>query len=183
MPPKFKFKKEEIINTAVNLVRENGADYLTARNLGAALGSSAKPIFSLFEGMEEVKNKVFASAQEIYENYLETDMKSGKYPEYKASGMAYIRFACEEKELFKLLFMRDRTGEVLTESREEIMPLLKIIMKNLSVDEDTAFFLHLKLWIYVHGFATMCATGYLNWDTEFIEKSISDVYNELTSNL
>ena len=38
-------------------------------------------------------------------------MSAGQYPPYKASGMAYIRFAREQRELFKLLFMRDRTNE------------------------------------------------------------------------
>ena len=33
------------------------------------------------------------------------------YPPYKAMGMGYIRFAAEERELFRLLFMRDRSGE------------------------------------------------------------------------
>ena len=34
-------------------------------------------------------------------------MSTGKYLPYKANGMVYIRFAREEKELFKLLFMYD----------------------------------------------------------------------------
>ena len=56
-------------------------------------------------------------------------MTDGKYPPYKASGIAYIQFAKEEKELFKLLFMRDRTGEKIEENREEIRPMLNLIMK------------------------------------------------------
>lgn len=51
------------------------------------------------------------AANNLYQNYLKEDMTSRKYSPYKASGMAYIRFAKKEKELFKLLFMRDRTHE------------------------------------------------------------------------
>ena len=104
-------------------------------------------------------------------------MSSGKYPPYKASGMAYIRFAKEEKQLFKLLFMRDRTHESIKENKEDIRPLLDLIMKNLGISEDAAYRFHLKMWIYVHGIATMTATSYLDFDEEFISNMVSDAYN------
>ncbi len=176
MPPKFKFKKEEIIESAANLVRESGVQALTARNLALRLGTSAKPIFGQFQGMDELKEDVLKYASTLYEAYLAKDMAEGKYPPYKASGMAYIRFAREEKELFKLLFMRDRSGEKYGEDRESIRPILEIIKKNLSLDEESAYLFHLELWIYVHGIAAMIATSYLNWDEEFTSRALSDVY-------
>lgn len=88
---------------------------MTARALAAELGCSVKPIFGLFKNMEEVQQEVGIAAYELYQKYLLEDMTSGKYPPYKASGMAYIRFAKDEKELFKLLFMRDRSGETIEE--------------------------------------------------------------------
>ncbi len=179
MPPKFKFTREEIIDAALNIVREGGISALTARSLAASLGSSPKPIFGLFENMEEVQNEVVSSAKDLYNSYIEEGMKSDKYPPYKASGIAYIEFAKKEKELFKLLFMRDRTGESIEENREELRPILNIVMNNLGITEDEAFLFHMEQWIYVHGIATMLATSYLNWSTEFISKSLSDVYQGL----
>ena len=93
--------------------------------------------------------------------------------------MAYIQFAKEEKELFKLLFMRDRTSEKIAENREEVRPMLDIIMKNLQLSEDEAYFFHLESWLYVHGIATMIATNYLDWDIEFIDKALTDAYEGL----
>lgn len=103
-------------------------------------------------------------------------MAEGKYPPYKASGMAYIRFAKEEKELFKLLFMRDRSGERVGENKEEIRLLLEIIRQNLGLREEDAYFFHLEMWIYVHGIATMLAISYLELDEEFISRVITDGY-------
>lgn len=40
--------------------------------------------------------------------------------------MAYISFAREERELFKLLFMRDRSQERVEENRTEIELLLAL---------------------------------------------------------
>ncbi len=179
MPPKFKFTREEIVKSAVDIVREGGLSHLTARSLGARLGSSPKPIFGLFENMKEVEGEVISSANALYNSYIEEALTSGKYPPYKASGIAYIEFAKNEAELFKLLFMRDRRGENIEENREEIRPILGIIMKNLGISEDEAYLLHLELWLYVHGIATMIATSYLDWDTDFISRSLTDVYNGL----
>lgn len=176
MPPKFKFTREEIIHAALDLVRRGGIDALTARSLAAELGASPKPIFGLFQNMEEVQGEVLKAAYDLYQSRIAQAMAEQVYPPYKASGMAYIAFAREERELFKLLFMRDRTGEQIGENREEIRPILDIIMKNLNLSEDEAYLFHLELWIYVHGIATMIATSYLNWDLEFISKAVTDAY-------
>lgn len=176
MPPKFKFTREQIITAALDITRKNGIAGLTARGLASELSSSAKPIFGLFKNMEEVQNEVIAAANTLYQSYIQKGMTDGKYPPYKASGIAYIQFAKEEKELFKLLFMRDRTGEKIEENREEVRPILNIIMKNLGLSEEEACLFHLELWLYVHGIATMIATNYLQWDIEFIDKALTDAY-------
>ncbi len=179
MPPKFKHTREEIINSALDIVREGGIDALTARSLASRLSVSVKPIFVQFQSMEELNAELMLAAKALYESYIENDMKAGKYPVYKASGMAYIRFAREERELFKLLFMRDRSREKIEENREEIRPILEIIKKNLELDEDEAYMFHLELWVYVHGIATMIATSYLDWDIDFASRTLTDAYRGL----
>ena len=63
MPPKAKFSREEIIDAAINIVREDGFDALTSRALGTKLGSSARPIFTVFQNMEEVQQVVIITAK------------------------------------------------------------------------------------------------------------------------
>lgn len=63
-------------------------------------------------------------------------MESGQYPPYKASGIAYICFAREEKELFKLLYMRDRSRETFDEG-DSIKPLIEEIQKQTGLSEET----------------------------------------------
>ena len=104
--------------------------------------------------MDELRAAVKEKANILDQNYLATDMSAGKYPPYKASGMAYIRFAREEKELFKLLFMCDRSHETVRDDRESIRPIIDIIKKNLGLDEERAFLFHMEMWIFVHGIAT-----------------------------
>ncbi|MDE7424046.1 MAG: TetR/AcrR family transcriptional regulator [Lachnospiraceae bacterium] len=181
MPPKFKFTRADITKAALDVTREKGISGLTARELAAKLGCSVKPIFGQFQNMEEVQQEVLASANDLYQSYLQEDIPSGKYPPYKASGMSYIRFAKEEKELFKLLFMRDRSGEKIEENKKEIEPLLELIEKNIGLSKEEAYLFHLEMWLYVHGIATMIATSYLDWDIEFISKVLTDAYMGLKS--
>lgn len=176
MPPKVLFTREEVTRAALDVTRKSGFAGLTARSLAAALGSSPKPIFGLFAGMEEVQGEVLLVADRLYQSFLREDMQSGKYPPYKASGMAYIRFAKEERELFKLLFMRDRSGETVLEDGESIRPLLRLIEQNLGIDEAAAMRFHMQMWLFVHGIATMIATAYLEWDDAWVSQTLSDAY-------
>lgn len=176
MPPNFKFTREEIVRAALDLVREGGISALTARALAARLGSSPKPIFGLFENMEEVQREVLRAAGDLYCRYLQEDMARGDYPPYKASGMGYIRFAREERELFKLLFMRDRSGETVAEDWEAVRPQLDLIRRNTGLGEEEAYRFHLEMWIYVHGIAAMVATRYLDWDMDYIDQALTDGY-------
>ena len=58
MPPKFKFTREAMIDTAFNLVRAKGWSALSTRSLADALGTSARPIYSHFKSMDELEADV-----------------------------------------------------------------------------------------------------------------------------
>lgn len=176
MPPKIKIQREDIVQAGLAIVRQEGEDSLNARQLANHLHCSTQPIFSNFATMDELRLAVLTAADALYQEYLRTDMASGNYPPYKASGMAYIRFAREETALFRLLFMRDRRGEKIEEDRGSIRPLLTLLQTNLGMTEDEAYRFHLEMWIYVHGIATMIATGYLNWQEEFVSTLLTDAY-------
>ena len=105
MPPKPKFTKEEIVVAALELVSERGMSALTSRDLGARLGSSARPIFTVFNSMEEVQEAVRDAALKRFESYAE---KAVCYtPVFKQVGMQMILFAKEEPMLFQLCYMTD----------------------------------------------------------------------------
>lgn len=181
MPRKFMFTREEIIAAALNLTRKGGVCALTARALGAELGASSRPVFGLFQNMEEVQREVYRAADDLYQSYLKADVESGKYPPYKAAGMAYIRFAREEKELFKMLFMCERTRENMEKSKDAVKPFQEILKRQLGLCEEDAYMFHLEMWMYVHGIAATIATSYLEWDEDFISRVLTDGYEGMKS--
>ena len=171
MPPKVKVTKEDILNKAIEIVRNEGEAALNARNLALKLNSSTQPIFSNYKNMEDLKLAVISEAGRMYGEYIKEDILSGKYPKYKSSGIAYIRFAKNEKELFKLLFMRDRREE--EKDDEEVTPIIKSIMEATGFSEKTALLFHLEMWAFVHGIATMFATNYLELDFNLVSDMLT----------
>lgn len=175
MPPKVKITKEDIINTAVELVRTSGEQAINARSIAASLNCSTQPIFSNFVTMEELQSAVISNAYERYLGFIDREVESEKYPKYKAFGMAYVRFAKEEKKLFKLLFMRDRTSEELSTS-PDFEESVQMIMSANGVTREKATLIHLELWTCVHGIGTMLATSFLSLEWELISNMLTDVY-------
>ena len=179
MPPKTKITKEEILSASLEIIRESGIESLNARGIAAKLKCSTQPIFSNFSSMEELDEEVLKCAEQLYLNRLSEAMKSEKYPKYKSIGVAYIEFAKEEKELFKVLFMRDRSGEDVNTTPKWLETVIDIVQQSLGISREEAMLFHLENWIFVHGIAVMIATAYLSYDMDFVSKLISDMYQGL----
>ena len=176
MPPKPKYDREKIIDIAVNLVREKGVDALTAREMAEYLGTSSRPIFTAFENMTELKRAVIDRCNTIYEEYCKREVAEKLYPEYKALGMAYIKLAKEESNIFKLLFMYENENEYMNLQYKSV---INIVQKQTGLGEQGADRMHFEMWAFVHGIATMLATKYCELDINTISDCLSDVYNGL----
>lgn len=176
MPPKVKITREDIINAAVGIVRRDGAQAINARELAAVLNCSTQPVFSNFETMDKLRLAVVHEADALCREYMRHEVESGEFPPYKANGMAYIRFAKEERELFKLLYMRDRNGEAIPEGDAVNSQMETIVQGNTGLDGEEAKLFHLEMWAFVHGIATMFATGFLDLEWELVSKMLTDAY-------
>ena len=179
MPPKGKITKEKIVSTALSLVQAQGEGTFNARNIARALNCSTQPVFSNFSSMESLRQEVIAAAERLYQTYAEREQANPDFPPYKAYGMAYIRFAVEQKQLFQLLFMRDRSTEELpqTSSLDDLMT--GMVQSQTGASEDVAKLFHLEMWAFVHGIATIVATGYLELPADIISKMLTDEYQAL----
>ncbi len=176
MPPKFKFTKEELVATALDLVRTEGKEALTARNLAQRLGTSPKPIFGLFAGMDDLAEAVMEAALACHHDYVQKEMTLQTYPPYKATGMAYIRFAKEEKELFRMLYLRARTKEESMQGGEDWENAVAAVQHILGLSRQQAADFQLEMWSFVHGIATMFVTDYLDLEMEKISQMLTDVF-------
>lgn len=180
MPPLVKYSKEKIIDIALKMVEEKGMEYVSARSIAKELGCSICPIFSCFESMDVLKTELLKRMFEVYSSYIAVGMKENEKV-FKGAGLAYIKFAKENKNYFKELFM--------CENRSDLEALLKfdsnnenikdIICKNTGLGEDEAIKFHKYNWIFVHGIAVMLATNYCVLSDEEISGMLSEEYLSL----
>ncbi len=175
MPAKKMISKGNIVEAALGIVRREGMEGLNMRSLAKECNCSTQPIYLSFTGIDELKSAVAGRIVEIYKGYLNSEIASGKYPPYKATGMGYIRFAKEEPKLFKYLFMSSN-GASTVDERSDFNEEVFNIMGQMGIPQDKANGLHAHMWVWVHGIATMYATGYLNWDWDTVAKMLTDAF-------
>ena len=176
MPPKVKITREDVLRVATEIVRERGDAALNARSVADALGCSTQPVFSNFPSMEAVRLAVIEVAHTLYTNASEREVAEGKYPSYKAKGMAYIRFAREERELFKLLFMRDRARTGAGVEEDDWEKLVGFVGGYVGMEASSAALFHMEMWAFVHGIASMIATGYVELEEDLISRMLTDAF-------
>lgn len=176
MPPKPKYDREKIVDIAVNLVREKGVEALTAREMAEYLGTSSRPIFTAFENMTELKKAVIDRCNSIYEDYCKREVTKNTYPEYKALGMAYIKLAKEESNIFKLLFICENENAYMDSHYKSVV---NMVQNQTGLGEQGADRMHFEMWAFVHGIATMLATKYIELDLNTVSDCLSDIYQGL----
>lgn len=182
MPPKARFTQEQIVDTALTIVETDGFERLTARNLGEKLGSSARPIFTAFDSMDEVVERTIERANEVYSQYVNEGLKE-EIP-FKGVGMSYIRFATERTQLFRLLFMKQNKqirdmNTILRGIEINYNKILSSVTDNYDVDVKTAEKLYLHIWLYTHGIATLIATKMCPFTIGEISQMLTDVFISL----
>lgn len=186
MPPKARFTKDEITEAALEIIREESMESLTARALGKRLGSSACPVFTVFENMEEVKQAAVRAARALYREYVKRGLS--ETPAFKGVGTQYILFAVQEPKLFQLLFMTEQEvvpdfSGVLPLIDESYDDILSSITEGYGIRGDAAKRLYRHLWVYTHGIAALCATKMCSFTGEEISGMMTEVFTSLLKNV
>lgn len=159
MAPTMRYHRENVIEAAYELIRREGPDAFNARSVARELGSSTQPIFRLFTGMDELKSAVIERALAKWKAATYTRIQNSSFP-YLSIGMAYLLFARDEAQLFRLLFMRDRVsdGSCTDYNINWGVPLIE---SSVGVDVTIASQLYNSNWLYCHGLAVAIATKYI----------------------
>ena len=173
MPPKAKYTREEIVQIALNVVAEKGMSALNARDLGAALGTSTRPVFTAFRNMGELIGEVKKAAMKRFESY---SRKEPGVPAFKNVGMQMISFATNEPKLFQVLYMseREQSGsfdDLFNELGDTAVVCVDYIMRDYALTHEEAMFLFRSVWLYTFGIGVLIASRMIR----FNEAEVSDM--------
>lgn len=172
MAPKNKFTKEEMVNAALQVVRLNGIDRLTAKTMADELGTSTQPIFTTFGSMDTVRQEVYDSAIRLYDKYTTAGLKE-KIP-FLGVGMQYIRFAWDEPELYRFLFLtrtQNNKYSAMTAMRRLQALVRPTLMNVYRITAEEADIYFRDLWFVVHSLSTLIVTG----DCPYSDREIGQI--------
>jgi len=171
MPPKSKVTKEMVVDAAFEIVREAGADAVSARAVAKRLNCSTQPVLYHFATMEELKRAVYARADHFHTEYLMNGSGGAKPREdpLLEIGLNYIRFAVKEPRLFRFLFQsgyvqQTELWEML--DSEELAPVLSAMREGMGMDMEKTKEVFLTVAMFVHGYAGIIAGNALKFDED-----------------
>ena len=177
MPPSVKFTKDEIVEAALNVTRAGGIGSLTARSLASELGASTRPMFTYFETVDELRHEVHEAAKGVYRAYIERGL--AEPVPFLGVGQNTIRFAREEPELFKLLFLQKPDGAdggafaAFAFSQDLVRDSIMSIYKMDAYEADCYY---RDLWLIAFSFCTMVAVG----ECPYTDEQMSAVFTEVS---
>lgn len=182
MPPKPKFTKDEIVQAALEVVSQKGVEALTAKELGDALGSSARPIFTVFRSMKEVQDEVRAAAMRRFERFAAQTLPD--MPLLKQVGMQMVLFGAKEPKLYQLLFMQENHNAA---SFDDVFgalgPTAETCIQSLrnahGLTEAESRLLFETVWIYTFGIGALCATGTCRFSEQRLGEMLSTEFQAM----
>lgn len=164
------YSYSQIIDTAFELIREQGWRAVSARSIAKKLGSSTMPIYSRVKSVDDLEKDLRVKARDLLKNY-----QLRKYTDEILMNLAfgYVAFARDEKNLFRFLYLEKPEKvdlERMSGMKESIVNEFgndSDVVKALNVFHESAQEDMIKYtWIFTHGLAMMINSGALEHDTD-----------------
>ena len=181
MPTKIRISKDMILDAAFEIVRKDGMEKLSNRELANKLSCSIRPIYYQFENVEEMQKELYLKIEQYFYKFILDNMVE-EIPKYKQVGINYIKFAKKEKKLFQTLFMSD-TGltpdAFVSKAGNDYKEIEKLVRISTNLKDDDIKDFHTKMWIFCHGIATLVANGTVKLTDNQIQELLSDEFQAL----
>lgn len=160
MPPKKKFTKEQIIDAAFEIAKNEGLSNITIRKVAKYLGSSIAPIYVNFNTIDELIEAVMQKINELSFKML-AEVNSGT--PFLDIGIASLRFARDYPILFQdFVFNQHKINHNYDEN------MGSDLIEQMKGDEDLDGFsneelmtIFMKMRIFTTGLSIMVAGGLL----------------------
>lgn len=182
MPAVKKISREEIIEAALDVMREGGFSAINARSVAKKLGCSTQPIYFSFKNMDELRSALTERAIEMHTQRVRDSLRAhvGNDSRYSSYGMGFVKFAAEEKQLFRWLYL---DGEQLGQYRSDILinEIVGVIVDEFGYSEEVARLFHRDMLYFSYGLAILANTDHLGLDDVELREAFRREFRALTS--
>ena len=177
MPPKSKVTKQMVADASFQVVRSRGHENLNARTIAQVLGCSTQPVLYSFKTVDEIRQAAYEIADRYHTAFImprETDEDP-----MLALGMNYVRFAFEEKNLFRFLFQTDKFGGMDVDAllgSPDLTAIIQVMAGGLGCGEAEAREMFLTFFSVAHGLASLLANNSMQYDPEQCRRMLENVF-------
>ena len=182
MPAPKKVSREDILEGALNTLRESGFASVNARSVAKKLGCSTQPIYLSYKNMDELKNELTKRAIQEHSIRVKESMKEQniQWSRYCSYGIGLVRFAKEEKQLFRFLYLEEgQNGK--QQDDIHIPQIIRVIQEDYGYSEEIACQFHRDMTFYSFGIAVMVNKGSLEISIDDLAAAFHREFLALTS--
>lgn len=181
MPTTTRITKEMILNAAFDITRNEGIEKLSNREIAKKMNCSIRPIYYQFKNSEELYKALYNKINSYFYDFIMKNVVDD-IPHYKQIGINYIKFAQEETNFFKVLFMspaRDVPNTFVATDKNGFAGVIDAIKLSTHLSEKDIKSFHTKMWIFVHGIATLTVSKSVKFTEEQIRDLLSQEFQAL----
>ena len=178
MPPKAKISKKMVVDAGLKIVRTEGAGNLNVRRIASELNCSTQPVVYHYDTVNDLKSDVYDAADKFHEKFIMTPDENSHDP-LLSIGLRYIRFAEEEKYLFRFLFQSDKFCNISFHDLldvEGVNPVIQPLCEVAKLTESQAKEVFETLFVCVHGIASLIANNSLTYNEAQYEKLLTKTF-------
>jgi AcrR family transcriptional regulator len=182
MPAPKKIEKEAIIDAALEVLRDGGFSAINARSVARKLGCSTQPIYVSFKSMEELKTALTERAVQMHTQRVRDSLHAheGNDSRYSSYGMGFVKFAAEEKQLFRWLYLE---GQQLGPYQNDVLmsEVIAVIVEEFGYSEDVARRFHQDMIYFSYGLAILANTDHLHLSEHALREAFRREFRALTA--
>lgn len=181
MPTTTRITKEMILNAAFDITRNEGIEKLSNREIAKKMNCSIRPIYYQFKNSEELYKELYNKINSYFYDFIMKNVVDD-IPHYKQIGINYIKFAQEETNFFKVLFMspaRDVPDTFVATDKNGFAGVIDAIKLSTYLSDKDIKSFHTKMWIFVHGIATLTVSKSVKFTEEQIRDLLSQEFQAL----
>ena len=182
MPAPKKIEKEAIIDAALEVLRDGGFSAINARSVAKKLGCSTQPIYVSFKSMEELKTALTERAVQMHTQRVRASLQAheGNDTRYSSYGMGFVKFAAEEKQLFRWLYLEGR--QLGPYQNDILLPeVIADIVEEFGYSEDVARRFHQDMIYFSYGLAILANTDHLHLSEQELREAFRREFRALTA--
>lgn len=174
--PAQRITREQVVDAAFQLAREKGMEGVLIKELARRLGCSVQPIYTYCGSMERLREAVEEKTAEFVRAYAALHRDPAE--PFRSTGLAYLRLAREEPNLYRIFFSRRQESGSWEELylREADPERARALAGELGLTERAARRLHLHMILYTAGVGHVLASTQGEMDVDAAAKQLESAY-------